>query len=480
MRTSRGAVVTALTTTIVGAGLAPLGLPVAHAVPQIICQGKPATVVGSTGTEGDDVMVVIPQQGVTVQALGGNDLVCVVAAPEGGIRSVVVDAGAGDDTVVNESTDVEDIWYTTILGEGADSYVGLDAEIPDNPKASPFHETVHAGVRDLTTGDLGGSLDVDVDVIDTRGGDDVVHSGTTAPGATNNDTVLTGIGDDIVEWAGEQRGSGTLDLGTGANTLAVHRGWQGTSTAVYAPARAALVDGRTVLRWAGSVARYDLRLDTRDQVFAGTNGDETLVLAPPGLRPGPVGAGGRRVISMAGGDDHLALHTMGRGKVTGGPGRDSYSGSWCATTTVRIGGTFTCVPTADSETRHSFDFEDFEDLLLHGGAVTVLGSDADEKIKVVAGERIRVRGHGGDDVLNANASGRLGGLRPVVLSGGPGADRAVGSAARDHLLGGRGNDALFGEGRGDTISGGPGHDKAFGQHGRDRCSAEVRRSCEGR
>lgn len=468
MRTVRGAAVAA-TTSLACAGLALAGP--AHATPAITCQGQPATVVGSTGTEGDDVMVVIPQQGVTAQALGGNDTICIVAAPEGGIRSVVVDAGAGDDTVVNESKDVEDVWYTTILGAGADSYTGLDADIPYNPQASPFYETVFAGVRDLTTGSVEGSLDVDVDVIDTRGGNDVVHSGTTTPGATNNDTVLTGTGDDTVEWAGERRGAGTLDLGTGDNTLGVHPGWQGTSTMVSGPARAAIVDGRTVLRWAGSVAHYKVGLHTRDQRFTGTNADETLVLASRT-------AGGRRVISMGGGDDHLSFSSMGSGRVTGGPGRDSYSGTGCSTATVRIGGTFACVPLGDGTIRHSFDFDSFEDLVLTGGDVTVLGSAADEKIKVVA-SRIRVRGRGGDDVLDANARpNRKRRDRPVVLWGGAGADRVVGSHVPDRLLGGRGDDELLGGASNDEILGGPGRDKAFGNEGRDRCSAEVRRSCE--
>ncbi|MBC2935110.1 hypothetical protein [Nocardioides sp. zg-1228] len=470
MRRALKTAVAALTTAL--AGVAPVTTgPPAHGAPTITCQGRPATVVGSTGTEGDDVMVVVPQPGVTAQGLGGNDTICIVAAPEGGMRNVTVDAGAGDDTVVNESTDVEDVWYTIVLGTGADSYVGLDAVIPSNPQASPFHETVYAGVRE--TGSVEGSLDVEVDVIDTRGGDDVVHSGTTTPGATNNDTVLTGTGDDSVEWAGEQGGAGTLDLGPGDNTLSLHPGWQGASTTVSGPARAAVVDGRTVLRWAGSIAHYEVGVHTRDQSFTGTDAAETLVLASRTT-------GGRRVISMGGGDDHLALHSMGSGRVTGGTGRDSYSGNACSIATVRVGGTFSCVPVGDGAVRHSFGFDDFEDLLLKGGDVRVVGSAADEKVKVMASQRIRVRGRGGDDVLNATASGTLRGEHPVVLAGGPGTDRLVGSQARDRLLGGPGNDRLFGGGRGDEIIGGPGRDKAFGQQGRDRCSAEVRRTCESR
>lgn len=479
MRTALRTAVAALTSTMAVTG--PTFAARAEPAPVITCQGKPTTVVGTTGTEGDDVMVVVPQEGVVAQALGGNDTICIVAAPEGGIRSVIVDAGAGDDAVVNESTDVDGVWYTTVLGVGADSYVGLDAVIPDDPRATPFRETVHAGQRDLARGGLDGSLDTEVDVIDTRGGDDVVHSGSTQPGARNDDIILTGDGDDTVEWAGEQGGSGALDLGAGDNALGVHPGWQGTSTMVSGPARAALVDGRTVLRWAGTVTRYDMTVETRDQVFAGTNADETLIVpAPRAGRPDSQTTGGRRVITMGGGDDHLVLHSMGNGRVDGGPGRDSYSGGACSVATVRIGGDFDCVPRAGIAVRHSFGFDDFEDLLVEGGDVTVLGSDADEKVKVVASERIRVRGRGGDDVLNANTSARLRGDDEVVLSGGPGADRVVGSPARDRLLGGGGADTLFGDGRGDVILGGPGRDKAHGQQGRDRCSAEVRRTCERR
>jgi hypothetical protein len=468
MHVARSTTTILSTTSLLLAALAAVGVPAQAAAPTITCQGKSATVVGSTGTEGDDVMVVVPQLGVTAQALGGNDTICIVAAPEGAMRSVIVDAGAGDDTVVNQSTDVEDVWYTTILGAGADSYTGLDAVIPSNPRVSPFYETLFAGVR--ATESAEGSLDVDVDVIDTRGGDDVVHSGTTTPGATNNDTVLTGTGDDTVEWAGERRGAGTLDVGTGANTLAVHPGWQGTSTMVSGPARTAIVDGRTVLRWEGSVTRYEVGVHTRDQNFTGTNAAETLVLASRTV-------GGRRVISMGGGDDHLALHSMGGGRVTGGPGRDSYSGTGCAVATVRIGGALACVPLGDGAIRHTFGFDDFEDLVLTGADVTVVGSAADEKIKVVA-DRVRIRGLGGDDVLNANTLGRPRGDDPVVLAGGAGADRVLGSNFRDRLLGGRGDDQLFGGMSNDEIFGGPGRDKAFGQLGRDRCDAEVRRTCE--
>ena len=470
MRTTRGHVSAALTAIIASAGVALVATP-SQAIPGFTCQGREATVVGNLGTEGDDVMVVLNQTGVA-QALGGNDTICIAATPQPGIRSVVVDAGPGDDTVVNESTDTDDIWFTTILGSGADSYVGLDTAIPDNPKASPFHETVYAGERDLTSARLEWSLDTETDRIDTRGGDDVVYSGTTTLGAPNDDTVLLGTGNDELHWAGEQR-AGTVDTGDGENALRVYPGWQGTSADVHARARAATVDGRTVLRWSGWVNSYHLTLGTSNQGFAGSDADETLILGPSD-QPGPTA--GRRTISMGRGDDVLALYSMGAGSVDGGPGRDSYTGTACSSASILIDRAYTCDSSGGTPT--TFDFSRFEDLLVKGSDVTVVGTGRQEKIKVVASERIRVRGKGGDDVINANSSGRLRGDRPVVLSGGRGADRVVGSRARDRLLGGRGPDRLFGETRSDVLIGGPGRDKAFGQHGRDRCSAEVRRSCE--
>lgn len=475
MRTSRPAVIAALATTLIGSGLALAGVPAQAAAPTITCQGRPATVVGSTGTEGDDVMVVLPTQGVTAQALGGNDLICIVAAPEGGIRSVVVDAGPGNDTVVNESADVEGVWYTTMLGTGSDSYVGLDADIPDDPHASPFYETVYAGVRDLTRSDLAASQDTEADVIDTRGGDDVVHSGSTAPGTpANTDTIITGSGDDTVEWAGEQ-GGGTLDLGTGENALSVYPGWRGAAVVVDAPTRTATADGRPVLRWAGDVVRYDLRLDNRDQSFVGTSADETLILAGSDALTPSGSAAGLRQASMGAGADTLLLYSMGSGTVDGGPGRDTWVGSSCATADVRIGDTFTCTL---SQNRHSFDFESWEDLLVKGGDVKVVGTNSPEKIKVVATTRLQIRGRGGRDILNATAPADLRGADRPLISGGRGKDRVVGSHAPDRLRGGPGSDKLFGESNDDDLRGGRGRDKAFGQSGRDRCLAEVRRSCE--
>jgi hypothetical protein len=82
-----------------------------------VCQGQPATIEGSTGTiagtEGNDVIVATGPD-VDVQALGGNDLICVVGGQ--------VETGFGDDSVV--STAAAGTSTTAYLGSGRDSYVG--------------------------------------------------------------------------------------------------------------------------------------------------------------------------------------------------------------------------------------------------------------------------------------------------------------------------------------------------------------------
>src|SRR5215217_1655032 len=79
----------------------------------VMCQGREATIVGPTapydttvGTEGDDVIVapLSPGSG-SVQGLGGDDTICFVGGgePDPAALSVWVDAGDGDDSVLNQT-----------------------------------------------------------------------------------------------------------------------------------------------------------------------------------------------------------------------------------------------------------------------------------------------------------------------------------------------------------------------------------------
>lgn len=471
MRTVRSTASAAVAAALACGGLAALALP-ATAAPTS-CQGQPVTVTGIVGTEGDDVMAVEPAQYTTVRGLGGDDLICLVATPLDEWRNVGVDAGPGDDTVVNESTDVDAVRYGIVLGEGADTYRGLLAPVPEGPEPPTVSEEVHAGLETYQMQDSA------PDTIDTGGGDDIVYSGTTTPGAPNADVVRTGTGADTVHWAGEREGS-VLDLGTGANTMKLYQGWQATSVVVDANRRVATGDGRPVLQWAGDLTDVTLQLDNRDVTYVGTDAAESLVMAPTAFTGATAPGDGSRTALMGGGDDSLVLAVTGSGRVEGGGGRDRFYSDTCSTVRARLGGTFTCGSRATPDGSRTFDFAGWEDLFVKGGEVSLRGSDRAEKMKVV-GARIRLQGLGGADVLDASVTqGWQAHDTPVVVSGGRGDDRVLGSYVADRLRGGPGDDKLFGQRGDDTLLGGTGRDKAVGKDDRDRCSAEVRRTCETR
>ena len=116
MRT-RAALVAAATLT----GL--LAAPTNAAGVAAMCQGLPATIVAdpdgdwTSGTEGDDVIVGEGSIGSNINALGGNDIIC--------LDNGNVYAGDGDDLVLATGTNhpEEDLVDAT-LGEGDDRYVG--------------------------------------------------------------------------------------------------------------------------------------------------------------------------------------------------------------------------------------------------------------------------------------------------------------------------------------------------------------------
>ncbi len=138
--------------------LAGLVMPLACALGQVAsaasaapatCQGVPATITSDggpvMGTEGDDV---ISTAGVVdIQALGGNDVICLTAGK--------VDAGPGNDSVLSLSTDSSDPSSATLtasLGDGADTFTASSGR---------YDTSLGAGAdRVVITGfDMGGSFD---------------------------------------------------------------------------------------------------------------------------------------------------------------------------------------------------------------------------------------------------------------------------------------------------------------------------------
>lgn len=450
------------------------------------CQGKPVTTAGDTGTDGDDVMVVGPGQ-KSVSTGAGNDVVCIRLSDDTSVkRYLFLDTGPGDDVVHDETTSTpRDV--SVLLGAGADTFVGSDTD-----------ETVYAGPG------LGGdTTDTERDVIDTRGGDDYVATGSEASGAANPDVVATGTGDDRVEWAGQQVG-GSLDLGDGSNSLALVEGWVG-DVAIDAPSGTVTAEGTPVLRWSGGVSGYQFTFPNLRTSFTGTDADEKVIYSPEirtddGSSSVPLDPARRLDVDLRGGDDRLDMWDSASGSMIGGAGRDMlHGGGWCSVAEVRLGSTYDCEVRRRASVHYSSTIDVWEKAVVIADQVAVVGSGGPDVIKVAGRVRTRLEGRGGDDVLTTIGSAGAGrDPRPAVvrggagddelrgghladrLVGGPGDDLVRGNGGDDEVLGGAGPDRLLGGKGDDTLLGGPGRDRADGQKGRDRCVAEVRRSCERR
>lgn len=93
------------------------------------CLGRPATVVGTgptvTGTEGRDVIV--SGTATTIEALGGDDVVC-VSRPGQAPVVLAVDAGTGRDMVVVEPSDVVATGSRFDGGRGRDQLIAAQPE----------------------------------------------------------------------------------------------------------------------------------------------------------------------------------------------------------------------------------------------------------------------------------------------------------------------------------------------------------------
>src|SRR3954470_19844178 len=115
------------------------------------CQGRPATIVATTGGEftlgadGDDVIVGHGPVG-TIRAFGGNDVICVDAAN--------VEAGDGNDSVLATGQGRRDQVSAT-LGEGDDRFVGGPRTDYVDSAGSPGTDNISTGAGDdqVTSGD---------------------------------------------------------------------------------------------------------------------------------------------------------------------------------------------------------------------------------------------------------------------------------------------------------------------------------------
>jgi Ca2+-binding RTX toxin-like protein len=422
----------------------------------VTCQGRPATIVGptegqiTTGTEGDDVIVAPMYGNSAVWALGGDDTVCLVDAPSTVSRDpmVSVRAGAGDDSVVNETTTAIG-WFSVELGVGADSYVGNE-----------FGENVAASMSDDAV-----APDTEVDAISTGGGSDFVRSGTPLPGWANHDVISTGSGSDGVVYAGLAGGS--IDNGDGADSLFINGSWTG-ELGIDNTIRRASLGGGTV-SWT-NVDGFGARVAPGSSLsFAGSDADEHLNVSGTVLD-----LAAPATISMGGGDDGLRLENYLPTSVDTGAGDDTFSYLACRAARIEIDHAAHCTTATDQQVQTSL--AGIESLFASSTeTLDVVGTTGSDRLDLSAGQHVRVSGARGDDSIRAGA-------RTVLINGGRGRDLLNGAARGDGLTiyGGRGADVLRGSRGRDRLFGGKGTDTANGRQNVDRCVAETRVNCERR
>ncbi|HEV2798774.1 MAG TPA: hypothetical protein VGV65_14260 [Nocardioides sp.] len=482
-----------ITTALLGLGLlGPTALP-AQAAGET-CRGEAATIVGTgatvTGTEGRDVIVTGPAG--TVDALGGDDLVCVTGGAANS-NFVTVDAGSGAD-LVDTSTLAPGYYVTAVLGAGADTFAGGRSD-----------ESVWAGERTkLPNGTYIPGADTDKDTIDTGEAGDFVLSGSA--GAVNRDVVSLGLGNDSVTVCSLQVGAdASFDGGEGTDRVWIDTGstdialdmTAGTFTTSAGTARITAFEG------------VNLSAGTSRVTYRGTAGDEVVDISPTGGTP-------TVDIATAGGQDEIVLEpaTIAAGsRIDGGDGRNGLvAANASGTMSLDLPRQELVIDgRAIAATGLQDAFLIATDVTMVGdGRANILsfaGCDADltggagrdrllnvfdsyfEKYTFDCRAETRISGDGGADTLQGGQGGD-------VLSGGSGNDTIYGRGGKDRIRGGSGQDTVdAGEGRddvrggggrdrldgkdaADTLIGGAGRDVADGAKGRDRCVAEREQRCE--
>jgi hypothetical protein len=477
----------------------------ANAAAATTCLGKPVTIVASatvtTGTDSDDVVAMTPSGWSSFDALGGNDTICLaLGTATGGTKPMpatgYLDAGSGDDIVVNQSAASPGAAMHIGLGAGDDTFTGND-----------INELIFAD-SSLQTFDAPVLSGTQRDVVSTGGGADMVWTAAPLEGL-NADHITFGAGTAQISYLGAMSPQGVLDVSAASfASLQLPQPGAAEPTArgellVDNETRRATVGGAQVLTWTGEIRSFQFGRDAATSSrlpvsFTGSGADESVTILG-----GPVGD-----IRLAGGDDGLWVQAYNGPFVPrsadGGPGENTAAiETNCLLLTVIVDRGSSCDGTTGPFTGFS---EVIATSNLGRSRVSLVGTDAGERL-VANGDSVTVRARGGRDNILVDE-----GWTTRVL-GGPGGDRIVargddvvvrGQAGADRILlvgppgynlfdgadvemrqqvalGGSGADILSGTsiGRGDRLVGGAGHDRANGRAGKhDFCLAEATRHCE--
>jgi Ca2+-binding RTX toxin-like protein len=202
---------------------------------------------------------------------------------------------------------------------------------------------------------------------------------------------------------------------------------------------------------------------------------------------------GGNVLSIGAGGQILLGGTACEGATTTTTARIAVSGSTSVRDYLQVRGKFapgrddgaeTGLPEIEIEVTN-FDGNDEELFVVgSGGADTWrfsaagidLNGDGDSDLTAPSDGLIRMKGLGGDDVIDASA---YGGTADLLLRGGPGNDTITGGPGADNIQGEAGNDVIFGGAGADTIYHGLGADTVRGGPGNDRIHFDLSTAASG-
>ena len=400
-----------------------LTAPSDSAAQQELCYGQAPTIVGMAGevivgTEGPDV--VVTNGASAARTLGGDDLLCITPIANPLVDTPYFSTGPGNDRM--DATEGEPPSSSTALlqlapGRGSDEVLGGPASV-----------FVRA------------SKDSDRDVISTGSQVDYVRAG-------GGDEVDVGAGADRLELSldGDDSAGGTYQGGTGRDQLVLNLKKPGEHYSWEVDTRGGRItrEGQPIGMVSG-FAEFEVRV--RGAItFLGSDVAEDFVALSDSH--GFVQNRWPVLVKMRGGNDVVR---SSRGSLdsqyNGGDGTDWFR--------------------FDYEGRPPVDREYFD---METGALRYSGPDLEVRTRAANFENVRwspgseqstVKGTDGPNSIIATT----GWARAEWLT-------AYGRGGDDSLVGDLGNDVLIG---------GPGTDSAEGRGGIDRCSTEVRNSCESR
>jgi Ca2+-binding RTX toxin-like protein len=408
------------------------GALLSHNLP--LAQGfNSATDFDSTAA-GDQTLPADATIDLVIDAGAGDDTITTTGLSAATIKSVTADGGAGDD-LLNGSTRSD----TLRGGDGDDRVVG-----------APGNDTMAGGNGDDTLVWNNGD---NTDVMDGEGGQDTTEVNGAA--TAGDQFTIKPDGAARVRFDRTNLVPFALDIGT-TERLAVNG--LGGDDAVDATAGGAGLAGRILLALDGGTGADTLKGGDGPDAIAGGADNDTL----DGENGDDRISGDRGDDAMRGGagDDTLVWNNGDNSDVIDGEG---------GTDTTEVNG----APGAGDA---------FTLIAQNGRARFDRTNLVPFNLSIGSGELLDVRGLGGDDSF-APAASTAGVMSKLVLDGGTGNDALTGGDSADVLAGGSGADQLAGGAGSDSLDGGEGDDAislrdgvadlATGRGGNDRAVADA-------